>query len=93
MHFTLRRLSIIGFILAAVNLLTTAMLIFYFIELPSFAARFTWILYTFSASIGFAIVSWGLFDFSKELERENNSNNEYIHRLAKRIKELEERIY
>lgn len=92
MHSTLRRLGIISFILAILNLLATLMLVFYFIEMPAFAARFTWILYTFSASIGNALISWGLFDFSKEMERENNSNSEYIHRLAKRIKELEERV-
>lgn len=93
MYSTLRRIAIFSFVLAVVNLLATALLVFYFIELPGFAAQFTWILYTFTASIGFALISWGLFDLSKDLERENDSNSEYIHKLAKRIKELEDRTY
>lgn len=93
MYSTLKRIAIFSFVLAIVNLIATALLIFYFIELPTFAARFTWLLYTFTASIGFALISWGLFDLSKDLERENNSSAEYIHKLAKRIKELEDRVY
>ena len=93
MFSALKRLATFSFVLAIANIIATLLLLFYFMELASFAARFTWILYTFSASIGFLVIAWGLFGLSKDLEQETNSNAEYINKLAKRIKELENRVY
>lgn len=92
MYTSLKRIAILSLMLAIFNAVATLLLIFYFIQLGSFAAIFTWILYTFTATIGFLLISWALFDLSKMLERENDFNSEYIHDLAKRVKELESRI-
>lgn len=92
MYASIRRLATFGFVLAVVNMLATVLLLFYFAEM-TFAAQFTWIVYTASASVGFFIISWALFSLSKDLEREYSSNAEYVSKLSKRIKELEDRVY
>lgn len=93
MYASVRRLGLFSFVLAVVNALATLLLMFYFAELNTFAAQFTWILYTVTATVGFLLISWGLFSVSKVLEQEYTSNAQYLHKLNKRIKELEDRTY
>lgn len=91
MYSSVRRLGCFSFILALLNVIAAILLLFYFADLP-FAARFTWILYTATASLGFLFLSWALFDLSKVLENEYTSNSQYLHKLNKRIKDLEDKL-
>ena len=59
----------------------------------NFTAQFTWILFTATISLGLLFVAWALFSLSKDLDREYSSNSEYMHKLNKRIKALEDRTY
>ena len=90
MYASIRRLATFSIVLAIFNLLATILLLFYFDDMI-FTVQFTWIVYTASASIGFFIISCALFGLSKDLALESSSNSEYLVKLSKRIKALEDR--
>ena len=90
MYSSVRRFAIFSFILAVINATGLALLMFYFSDM-SFAARFSWILYTVTSTLALIFLSWALFNLATTLEREYSSNSEYLHKLNKRIKALEDR--
>ena len=90
MYSSVRRFAIFSFILAVVNAVGMVLLMFYFADMH-FAAKFSWILYTVTSTLGLIFLSWALFNLSTTLEREYSSNSEYLHKLNKRIKALEDR--
>lgn len=93
MYSAIRRFGLFSFVLATLNAIATVLLLFYFAEMNTFASQFTWILYTGTSAVALLLLSWGLFNASRILEQENTSNAEYLYKLNKRIKELEERVY
>jgi len=93
MYASIRRLGLFSFVLAVLNAIATVLLLFYFAEMHSFAAQFTWILYTATSALALLLLSWGLFSAANTLEQESSTNAEYMYKLNKRIKELEERVY
>ena len=93
MYNSIRRLGLFSVILAVFNAVATLLLMFYFADMPNFAAQFTWILYTVTATAGFLIIGCALFGLSGTLEQEYTANAEYMHKLNKRIKDLEDRTY
>ena len=93
MYNSFRRLALFSFVLAVFNAIATLLLMFYFAEMATFAAQFTWILYTATATVGFLIIGWALFSLSTTLEQEYTANAEYLHKLNKRIKDLEDRTF
>lgn len=92
MYSSVRRLGMFSFILAVVNVIATLLLLFYFKDMQ-FAAQFTWILFTATTALALLFLSWALFGLANTLEREYSSTSEYLHKLSKRIKELEDRTY
>ena len=94
MYSSCKRLAIISFVLSVFSIVATILLLFYFSNGEfNFTEQFTWVLYTATVSVGSLFVSWGLFGLSKDLDREYSSNSEYLHKLNKRIKALEDRTY
>jgi len=94
MYSTCKRLAIFSFVLSVFSVVATVLLLFYFSNGKfNFTEQFTWILYTATVSVSSLFVSWGLFGLSKDLDREYSSNSEYLHKLNKRIKALEDRTY
>lgn len=94
MYISVKRLAVFSFILSVFSVVATVLLLFYFSKSEfNFTEQFTWILYTATVSVGSLFLSWALFSLSKDLDREYSSNSEYMHKLNKRIKALEDRTY
>ena len=94
MYASVKRMAVFSFILAVFSVVATVLLLFYFSNGEfNFTEQFTWILYTATVSVGALFLSWSMFSLSKDLDREYSSNSEYIHKLNKRIKALEDRTY
>lgn len=92
MYISVKRLAIFSFILSVLNTAATLLLFFYFADM-NFTQQFTWCLFTATSALGTLFLSWALFSLSKDLDREYSSNSEYMHKLNKRIKALEDRTY
>lgn len=90
MYSSVRRLAIFCVVLTVITALSSILLLFYFADMP-FTAKFSWILYTVTSTLALIFLSWALFNLSTTLEREYSSNSEYLHKLNKRIKALEDR--
>ena len=94
MYISVKRLAVFSFILSVFSVVATVLLFFYFSNGEfNFTEQFTWILYTVTVSVGSLFLSWALFSLSKDLDREYSSNSEYMHKLNKRIKALEDREF
>lgn len=94
MYSTARKMAMLAFIVAVFAVISAVFLAYvYFPERAglNFTERFTWILFTVCVAGGSLVLSWGLFDLSKDLAREYSSNAEYLHKLNKRIKALEDK--
>ena len=92
MYASVRKLAIVSFILGILSTIATVLLLFYFTDIDNkfnFTEQFTWILYTATVSLGSLAISWGLFDLSKDLDREYETNAEIVRKLSKRISILE----
>ena len=94
MYASVKKLAVFSFILSVFSVVATVLLLFYFSNGDfNFTEQFTWILYTVTVSVGALFLSWALFSLSKDLDREYSSNSEYLHKLNKRVKALEDRTY
>lgn len=94
MYISVKRMATFSFVLSVFSVVATVLLLFYFTNGEfNFTEQFTWILYTATVSVGTLFLSWGLFGLSKDLDREYSSNSEYLHKLNKRVKALEDRTY
>ena len=80
-----------SFVLGIFCAIAALLLLIEFSGYASFTLKFTWSMFVIATSGGFMFLSWGLFNLSKDLDREYSSNAEYLHKLNKRIKELEDR--
>ena len=94
MYSSVKRLATFSFVLSVFSVVSTVLLLFYFSNGEfNFTEQFTWILYTATVSVGSLFLSWALFSLSKDLDREYSSNSEYLHKLNKRIKALEDKEF
>ena len=91
MYTTVKKLAMACFVISILCIVAAVLLLIHFSSYTDFTLKFTWILYVLTSSGGFMFLSWALFNLSKDLDREYSSNAEYLHKLNKRIKELEDR--
>ena len=91
MYSTIKKLAMASFIIAIFAVIAALLLLIEFSGYKDFTLKFTWSMYVLASSGGFIFLSWALFDLSKDLDREYSSNAEYLHKLNKRIKELEDK--
>lgn len=92
MYSSARKMAMLSFVLAILSTIATVLLLFYFTDTShayTFTEQFTWILYTATTAVGSLFLSWGLFDLSKDLDREYETNAEIVRKLNKRISALE----
>ena len=93
MYISVKRMATFSFVLSIFSVVATVLLLFYFSLHMNFTEQITWVIYTATVSVGLLFLSWGLFSLSKDLDREYSSNSEYMHKLNKRIKALEDKTY
>ena len=91
MYTSVKKLAIFSFILSILCVVAALLLLIEFAGYGDFTRKFTWTLFVVTLSGGFGFISWGLFSLAKDLDREYVSNSEYLHKLNKRIKELEDK--
>ena len=91
MYTTVKKLAMFSFIVAIFCIVAALLLLIEFSGYKDFTLKFTWSLYVLASSGGFLFLSWALFSLSKDLDREYSANAEYLHKLNKRLKQLEDR--
>ncbi|MBQ8797783.1 MAG: hypothetical protein IJZ56_06290 [Oscillospiraceae bacterium] len=90
MYTSIKRLAMFSFILAIFCVIAALLLMIHFADY-AFILRFTWSLFVITVAVGLLLISWGLFDLSKDLDREYSATSEYLHKLNQRIKQLEDK--
>ena len=91
MYSTIKKLAMACFVIAIFSAVAALLLLIEFSNYANFTLQFTWSMFVVATSGGFMFLSWALFNLSKDLDREYSSNAEYLHKLNKRIKELEDK--
>jgi len=91
MYTSVKRLAMFSFVMSVFTVVAALLLLIHFSSYADFTLRFTWCLYVITASVGFLLVSWGLFNLSKDIDREYSANSEYMHKLNLRLKHLEDK--
>ena len=68
MYTSVKRLAMFSFVMSVFTVVAALLLLIHFSSYADFTLRFTWCLYVITASVGFLLVSWGLFNLSKDID-------------------------